>query len=638
MVEGLEARLEGNSLTVGPGIGVTRIGRALTVEAQGLEADLGDRATLQALNRDLPRQLSTGLYALVLLHNEMGVGSAEVFPRDLGEARRSNDDSVADAVQLALVPLPIPLPHGDGLAARAILARALTAGRRFESLLPDDSLALGVLGVRQDVPVWFDPALMRNPRRPGDPLGSGQADLARHYEALFADVWAERLATGLTTPYAAREYFHLLPPAGSAPKQSFDPVNGTQSFFPEQVEVRIAPVREDERETLIRESLLLDPLDLDREEAASVMVLVSLPPADFAELGQALVHGPVLDKAAFVKAERIEQRLRVSGIEPLRLRLFARPPVHRLDSDADTWSKIWDRIGPEDLFFVRRPHSASATGISAVVLASGFGVPDIGDDEDQDKVVDALKKQLAEAQKAAKSADQARKKAETAASSARKEAEALEKQVKTGQTQLKSCQAEVKEVEARLRDCKQQGSDNVIDRDKLLGRVKDLENSNLRLKAEKKQLTTERNRAVKDLQDSLNSRGAEVIDLRKQLDREKATNRGLRQALEAAQRDGGRFRDRLTQREAELVQVRNVVKARDQQIKTKDQQIANFNQQIKARDRTIATRNQQIKTKDQQIRQRNDQIKAKNAQLKAQNTQLTQLRARGGLTQIRRPR
>jgi hypothetical protein len=49
--------------------------------------------------------------------------------------------------------------------------------------------------------------------------------------------------------------------------------------------------------------------------------------------------------------------------------------VHELDTDAGTWSAIWDRVAEESLLYIRRPTRAAETAVSGIVLAQGTSLP-----------------------------------------------------------------------------------------------------------------------------------------------------------------------------------------------------------------------------------------------------------------------
>jgi len=260
------------------------------------------------------------------------------------------------------VPLPIPFPQQSPLFIRARLMRELLGNDQLSGLMTEDAVPLGVLAVQDDTPQWLDPELLRQPARRAPGPGDLQADLARQYERLLGDVLAARRAGGLTGDFAAANYFALLPPVGMLPKEAIDPVNGRQGFFPENYQVTIAPIRQSDVELIKAESLSLPFIDLGANDPVDVIVLAPLSNLDYGHYAAQLerTNPPGRDLAR---------------LDPLRLKLYPTAPVHALDTDANIWTQIWDRLGERQPLFVRRPTRAAETGISGIVLALGAPVP-----------------------------------------------------------------------------------------------------------------------------------------------------------------------------------------------------------------------------------------------------------------------
>lgn len=365
IVFGLELSLEksqGGRLIVQRGLGVTGRGRVLEVGSR-LEVSLADRAHIADVNEGRNRYFSRALYAVVLNFAEVATGTAEVFPKDLGNKRGAQHSVVTEAVQLGLVPLPLPLSHQEALTIRAELMKTLLGNDTIWTLIPEDSIALGVLAIQDDTPQWLDAELLRHPLREDVGFGDLQRDLARQYERLLDDILLRRTAGGLGGNFAAREYFSILPPASVAPKQAFDPVSGAQRFFPENFSVHIAPVRATDVDTMVAESMGLPVIDLKSTGPVDVVVLVPLPDQEYGALARRLE-----------RPYQSESR-RLPGMDPLGLRLFPRQPIHRIDTDVDVWRAIWDRHDSMRLTYVRRPTRAAETELSAIVLAQGAVIP-----------------------------------------------------------------------------------------------------------------------------------------------------------------------------------------------------------------------------------------------------------------------
>ena len=135
--------------------------------------------------------------------------------------------------------------------------REFLGNDRFAGLIPEDAVALGVLAIQNDTPQWLDSELLRHPLRPEPGLGDLQYDLSRQYEKLLADILSERRSGGLTGDFHAQEYFSLIPPVGTIPKDAVDPVSGRQGYFPENYQVAIAPIRQSDVDLIKAESLNL---------------------------------------------------------------------------------------------------------------------------------------------------------------------------------------------------------------------------------------------------------------------------------------------------------------------------------------------------------------------------------------------
>lgn len=361
--QGLETSLNPSTglLTVGPGVGITGAGRILDLRRE-LSVELGNRALIAELNGGQHRHLGRGLYAVVLSYAEIGTDIAEVFPTDLGAERKFQFDVMSEGVQLALVPLPQPLPQASELAIRARLIREYLGGGQVSGVIPEDAVALGVLAVRDDAPQWLDTTLLRQPLRRLPGPSDLQQDLARHYEALLRDVRAQRLALG--EDFAAAEYFHWLPPAGHLPKATIDPVGGRQGYFPENYRVWAAPIRRSDLPLVIEESMALPPIDLASGEPIDIVVLAPLSATDFGHYAKQL------------EPEFDPETRKLPTLDLLRLRLFAYRPTHALDLDQQAWSGLWPRVDPNELVYVRRPMRAAETAISGIVLAIETAIPE----------------------------------------------------------------------------------------------------------------------------------------------------------------------------------------------------------------------------------------------------------------------
>ncbi|TQV71507.1 hypothetical protein FLL45_20360 [Aliikangiella marina] len=364
VLNGLETAFDSldGTIQVSPGVAISEAGRVLEL-TKSLSLDLGDRASLTGLNHGGARRLKRGLYAIVVEYSEQATDIAEVFPTDLGETRGFNYDLVTEGVQLSISRLPIPFARQNSLQIRANLAARFFGDSGLTGIIPDDSVALGVIAIANDRIQWLDSTLLRQPLRASAQPGDAQMDLYEQYQNLFDDVIAYRQSGSLSTDFPASEYFRLLPPVGSLPKSALDPVTGRQSYFPENYTVSISPVRKSELNLILQESMVLPPLDLALDEPQDIVVLAPLNNQDYGHL-----------------AQRLERPLNVDNrklphLDLLRLRLYPRRPVHELNTDESAWQAIWDIVEEDDLIFVRRPQRTAETRVSGIVLAQGFSLP-----------------------------------------------------------------------------------------------------------------------------------------------------------------------------------------------------------------------------------------------------------------------
>lgn len=364
VIDGLNTRFEaesGGRFVVEPGVGVTAAGRVLQLSGR-LAVPL-DAVEAAVLNERTQLHFDRGIYAVVLSYAETPEDIAEVYPRDLGARRDVQFDITVEGVQLGLVPLAVPLSQQNPLRVRAQLERQLIVNGAIERMIPADSIALGILAIAEDRPLWFDEELARRAATEELTIESMQVALFDHYEALLDEVLSERRRGNRNGDFGAGEIFDVLPPVGSLPKDAVDPVVGRQSFFPEMHRVSIAPVRMADVGLIRRESMRLPVIDLALGEPVDIVILTPLANLEYGQFAQRLegVFHPETRRLAFPE------------VRPLSV--FRRPRPDVLDTDQATWAEIWDRVQEDQLLYVRRPLRSAETAISGIVLARGFDLP-----------------------------------------------------------------------------------------------------------------------------------------------------------------------------------------------------------------------------------------------------------------------
>lgn len=367
VVRGLSLTLTADrKLRVTPGLAITPSGRVLELEKETIQLNLTSDALINELNPGY-RSLQAGIYAVVIRYAEKGVGSAEVYPRDLEGERGFHFNAYAEGVQFALVKLAINLPleklrqlspEEISVYARLQLVRPLLIANPGQAPgIGEDAIALGLLGVEYGIPQWLDIGLVRRPFRNAQSLNYLQADLYNHYEELLKEILSVRKSSATREQFPAARYFSIMPPIGSIPKGAVDPVNGYQNFFPEAYEVSISPVREDDVPALLQQSLALEPIDLQTDRDVDIMIAVVLDDIKFSYIARQLQHLND-DKKDFVAPPHLDEFFLDSSLANIKA-----------SDNVSLWKNIWESA--RRVFYVRRPIRVAETQVSAVVLASG---------------------------------------------------------------------------------------------------------------------------------------------------------------------------------------------------------------------------------------------------------------------------
>ena len=173
------------------------------------------------------------------------------------------------------------------------------------------------------------------------------------------------LAAQGTTTFRAADVFSLLPPRGLLPRAAIDPVAATQTFFPEQIDVALVPARAGEVNALLAQTEGEPAIDLTSGTPAQVLVLVPLPPSDYATLAPGLT-GAVSN--APPPAFKPYPSVALPRIDPLVLRLPGRmmPPT-----PSAVWARIW-QLAPANLPWMVRPTDGGIGGVKAADAGRWF--------------------------------------------------------------------------------------------------------------------------------------------------------------------------------------------------------------------------------------------------------------------------
>lgn len=439
VVRGLQVTLNPDrSLNIETGLAIAPSGRVLELEKKVERLNLTDDAEINKRNPNF-RSLDAGLYALVIRYAQKGVGSAEVFPKDLESKRGSYFNAYEEGVEFALQRLALPLPlqyqqqlptDEVSLYARAQLVRPLLVNNPGQPVgLDEHSVALGLLGIEKGIPQWFDQGLLRRPFRSAQAQNYLQIDLYNHYNELLRALLDQRQPLPNRDQFLAARYFSVLPPVGAIPKGAVDPVNGYQHFFPAGYEVSISPLREDDVAAVVQQSMALEPIDLQRDRDVDIMIAVVLDDLDFAFVARQLQHLNS-DKKDFVHPSHLDEFF--LGNASLNSAASDNPSL---------WKNMWEKT--RRVFYVRRPIRVAETQVSAVVLASGTF-------EDL-KNSDVFKQQIEAA-----NAEIATLKTDLAAANTAKQAALANDELLN--SQIASLKADVEKVSAELNSLRENGA------------------------------------------------------------------------------------------------------------------------------------------------------------------------------------
>jgi hypothetical protein len=248
----------------------------------------------------------TGLYVLALRPVEFTANPITSYPSSIQGSRATQDGSVIEATAVSMTPYPIPLANYDSTTQNAAAARQVfveqTMGALSNSLLP-----VAMIGVERGVILWVDQWMVRRESGPEfNGLRFGLAEIAtaqaylRQFDAQLQQIVAPMVQANAPANFPATAYFQALPPAGRFPVGAIDPVALTQVFFPQQTNVTLSLVPEDELAALIDDSMSLPPIDLTLPASAyadlAVWMLVPLSRAGcrtFAALQPVTLSSPV---------------------------------------------------------------------------------------------------------------------------------------------------------------------------------------------------------------------------------------------------------------------------------------------------------------------------------------------------------
>ena len=279
-----------------PGHGITPAGELVMLSASPTTVHISDIVLAENLDVSFgllrkpiePARNRSGLFILGLRPVEYTANPIASYPTSIDGRRSVEDGDIIEAVAITLTPF-----HFKGDDTSAQIRRAQTAHAIFleeaPAGVPADVLPLAMLSLSRGHIEWVDPWLVR--REVGAehsgvvgfgiaPRALREAELLQ-YDQQLGEIAASRADRNLR--FAASDYFRSLPPAGRMPAAAINPADFTQIYFPQQINVALSVVPDDELSVLIEESLLLPPIDLalppDDLDNSSVLVVVPMPRA-----------------------------------------------------------------------------------------------------------------------------------------------------------------------------------------------------------------------------------------------------------------------------------------------------------------------------------------------------------------------
>ena len=364
---GLEvSRGEGDRIEIAPGHGVTPAGE-LVVLPRAASVRLGDIPHAEQLSARFglgriaqpPLRNRTGLFVLALRPVEFTDNPVGAYPTTITGPRTVEDADIVEATAVVLVPW-----NDDGAADALEARRGRAAATIFAGdgarALSSNVLALAMIALQNNVPVWIDTPLVR--RELGadraDLPGLGHAPRALRLAHLLQHQLhlADALAANGGRGFAARERFALLPSAGPIPPGMIDVRDFTQRYFPAEMAVDLSIIPEDELPALVEESLSLPPIDLtaaaDTLESTAVLILAPVPRNEWRAVSARLADRLRALRPAAINLVATRKPLEI--LQQLRIPRALPPSVPSDPADAE-----WARLAAlPTLWFVRRRNLA----------------------------------------------------------------------------------------------------------------------------------------------------------------------------------------------------------------------------------------------------------------------------------------
>ncbi len=307
----------GETVIIRAGQGLTPAGE-LVLLPNDITIDLGDLPDEQNLDvqfnlssaPNTPARTRSGAYVLALRPVEFTANPIASYPTSIQGTRTTHDGDIIEATAISLVPYPAPISWTGGSSQDASRLRAALARQIFLNANPaqlsDALLPLAMIYLTRGVIVWLDPWMMRRDSGPEySGLRLGLADPATQkaflmqYDSMLQETVTTLTGSGGSLSFAASTYFDALPPCGRFTLASLgitttSSTSGTftQAFFPQQLNVLMSVIPNDEIQCLVDDSMALPPIDLTLPANAyadlTIFALIPVPRTGFAALKKSL--------------------------------------------------------------------------------------------------------------------------------------------------------------------------------------------------------------------------------------------------------------------------------------------------------------------------------------------------------------
>lgn len=310
---------------------------------------------------------SSGVFVLALRAVEFTDNPVVAYPTGVDDRRRLEHGEIVEGTAVILIPFQQTGQEPIRERARAELAYDIFL-RRGLRRLSSDALPLALVALERGNVAWVDEWLVRRNVGSDEVLGFGLGERALReafllqYHAHLRDIELARTKQGLREPFAATEFFDVLPPFGALPRGSVEisEQQVVQSFFPPDVPVELTIVPRDELAALAEDALPLAPFDWRVGSAAleqlPVLICIPLPPELYA------MRLTELESQSPVTTERRVNRptarvLPIQALDVLRRQRVQLPEAPSVPVDLAPWQDAL-KSAPR-LYYVRRrqlPH------------------------------------------------------------------------------------------------------------------------------------------------------------------------------------------------------------------------------------------------------------------------------------------